>query len=62
MIEYRYLILAFMELCADKHGATFADENIETLLIDGEPATKTLIKQIETLAKKLADEAALTAS
>jgi hypothetical protein len=62
MIEYRYLILAFMELCGDKHGATFADEDIDTLHIDGKPATKTLIKQIETLAQKLADEAALTAS
>jgi hypothetical protein len=56
MIEYKYLILAFMELCGDKHGATFANEDIETLNIDGKPATKTLIKEIEILAQKLANE------
>ena len=56
MIEYKYLILAFMELCGNKHGATFANEDIDTLHIDGKPATKTLIKEIETLAQKLANE------
>ena len=57
MIEYKYLILAFMELCGDKHGATFLDENIDTLHVDGEPASATLIQAIKTLAQKLADEA-----
>tara|TARA_R110000868_G_scaffold305786_1_gene566823 strand:- start:1102 stop:1290 length:189 start_codon:yes stop_codon:yes gene_type:complete len=56
MTDYKYLFLAFVELCADKHGATFSDEDIDTLHIDGKPATKTLIKQIETLAQELADE------
>jgi hypothetical protein len=60
MIEYKYLILAFMELCGDKHGATFANEDIDTLHIDGKPATKTLIKEIADLAQKLSNEAAPT--
>ena len=59
MINYKYLFLAFIELCADKQGATFVDEDINTLHIDGKPAAKTLIKEIEALAQKLSDEAAL---
>jgi hypothetical protein len=57
MIEYKYLILAFMELCGDKHGATFLDENIDTLHIDDKPASATLIQAIKTLAQQYADEA-----
>ena len=57
MIDYKYLILAFMQLCGDKHGATFANEDIDTLHVDGLPGSATLIQQIKTLAQKLADEA-----
>lgn len=60
MIDYKYLFLAFVQLCDGKHGATFANENIETLHIDGKPATKTLIEEIKALAQKLSDEAAPT--
>lgn len=57
MLDYKYLFLAFVQLCDGKHGATFADENIETLHIDGQPASITFIHEIKTLAQKLADEA-----
>ena len=57
MTDYKYLFLAFIELCADKHGATFADEDINTLHVNGEPAAKTLIQQIKTLAQELSNEA-----
>ena len=58
MNDYKYIFLAFLELCGDKHGATFYGEDINTLQIDGKPATKTFIKQIQDLAQQLADEAA----
>lgn len=57
MINYKYLFLAFIQICVDKHGATFANEDIDTLHVDGLPASATLIQQIKTLAQKLADEA-----
>jgi hypothetical protein len=59
-IDYKYLTLAFMQFCGDKHGATFADEDIDTLHVDGKPASKTLIEEIKALAQKLSDEAAPT--
>ena len=59
MIEYKYLVLAFMELCGNKHGATFLDQNVDTLHVDGKPASATLIEAIKTLAQKLANQAAL---
>jgi len=55
--DYKYIFLAFCELCGDKHGATFLDENIDTLHIDGKPASATLIQAIRTLAQQYADEA-----
>lgn len=57
MNQYKYIFLAFLELCDDKHGATFLDENIDTLQVDGKPASATLIQAIKTLAQQLADEA-----
>jgi hypothetical protein len=57
MKEYKYIFPAFIQICADKHSATFANEDIDTLHVDGEPASATLIQQIKTLAQKLADEA-----
>jgi hypothetical protein len=59
MIEYKYLILAFMELCGDKHGATFLDQNVDTLHVDGKPASATLIEAIKTLAQQYSHKAAL---
>jgi hypothetical protein len=57
MNNYKYIFLAFLELCDDKHGATFLNENIDTLHIDGKPASATLIQAIKTLAQQYADEA-----
>lgn len=57
MNDYKYIFLAFLELCGNKSGATFFDENIDTLHIDGEPASQALIKQIKNLAQQLANEA-----
>ena len=51
---YTHLIQAFIEICADKHGATFNDENIETLQVDGQPADSALIAQIKARADEFA--------
>ncbi len=56
MTNYKYIFKAFLHYCGDKHGATFTDENIDTLHVDGVPATEVLIKQIKDLAQQLSDE------
>lgn len=57
MNDYKYIFLAFLELCGDKPGATFLNENIDTLHINDAPAAQALIKQIKDLAQQLLNEA-----
>lgn len=51
---YKHLILAFQEIVGHKHGATFHDENIDTLHVDGEPAPRQLIDDIKKRADAIA--------
>lgn len=52
--NYKHLVLAFMEFCGDKHGASFDNEDIETLKVDGQPASGKLIADIKKRATEIA--------